>query len=343
MITGKSEQTPRPFRQQRVSAEQNDQDEQGRQEASSDGRSCGVIEDLNQRDAGHRFRGSSDVADTEAYRDEEDQTSHSPDILKIPKDEARWLLMVIAGQNSGYHNYECDNIPNQYTARNLIEEVRSKDVKNCANASNQVRDENSMPALYLVAWKRKVSLTQDEIGTDEVVGRSHCKNPSFTYMVTLRRESSPVIMNHPVIQLIPLAILGGANMATQEYCPPFVGKALQISANEYATASVKTQMPIQEYIITGGPPDCTPMIRTLPSAVQLVTILKLKPIIPRRPKDPWDDLILSLSLVKPALTDPSVVGNLLLIASSSEKASRNLENLDERKVSLLELRSRSVE
>lgn len=62
-------------------------------------------------------------------------------------------------------------------------------------------------------------------------------------------------MNHPVTQLIPLAILGGASIATQEYCPPFVGKALHISASEYATARVKTQMPIQEYIITGGPPD----------------------------------------------------------------------------------------
>ncbi|KAL8941714.1 MAG: hypothetical protein Q9216_002087 [Gyalolechia sp. 2 TL-2023] len=379
MISGKSKETPRPFGQQRVRAEQNDHNDQGRQEASSDSRPGGVIEDLDQRDTSRRFRGFGDVADTEAYRDEEYETSHRSnvyghddcfrcltrrlqhffghmrgrivathakgalqetqysgksraeprEVLKILKDEARRLSMVIAGQDRAYHNYECDHVPNQYTARDFIEEVRPKDVDGGATTSNQVGDKNSMPTLYLVAWKREVSLTQDEVGTDEVVGRSHCKNtcscqslPS-TCIMTGRRESSPVIMNHPVTQLIPLAILGGANIATQEYCPPFVGKALQISANEYATARVKTQIPIQEYIMTGGPPDCTPMIKTLPSAVQLVTILKLKPIIPRRLKDrlsscwypslertasSWLDtswVIFNLSLVRPASTDPS--------------------------------------
>lgn len=32
--------------------------------------------------------------------------------------------------------------------------------------------------------------------------------------------------------------------------------------------------------MTGGPPDSTPRISTPPSAVQLVTMLKLKPIMP---------------------------------------------------------------
>lgn len=74
-------------------------------------------------------------------------------------------------------------------------------------------------------------------------------------------------------------------MATQEYCPPATGYAEHISAIEYATASENAQMPIQDHIITGGPPDSTPTINTPPRAVQLVTILKLKPIMPSRPND----------------------------------------------------------
>lgn len=60
--------------------------------------------------------------------------------------------------------------------------------------------------------------------------------------------SIPVIMNHPVTQLIPLAIFGGASTATQEYWPPFVGKALHISARQYATAKDNAQTPTQEYL-----------------------------------------------------------------------------------------------
>lgn len=55
-------------------------------------------------------------------------------------------------------------------------------------------------------------------------------------------------MNHPVTQLIPLAIFGGASTATQEYWPPFVGKALHISARQYATAKHNAQTPTQEYL-----------------------------------------------------------------------------------------------
>lgn len=44
--------------------------------------------------------------------------------------------------------------------------------------------------------------------------------------------SIPVIMNQPVTHDMPLAMLGGANTATQEYCPPATGYAEQISAME---------------------------------------------------------------------------------------------------------------
>jgi len=53
-------------------------------------------------------------------------------------------------------------------------------------------------------------------------------------------------MNQPVIQDIPLATLGGARTATQEYCPPARGYAEHISAIEYATARPKILTPIHE-------------------------------------------------------------------------------------------------
>ena len=70
----------------------------------------------------------------------------------------------------------------------------------------------------------------------------------------------PTIMNQPVTQDIPLANFGGASAATHEYCPPAIGYVEHISAIEYATAREQMQIPIHEYIITGGPPDCTPTI-----------------------------------------------------------------------------------
>lgn len=53
-------------------------------------------------------------------------------------------------------------------------------------------------------------------------------------------------MNHPVTQLETRAILGGARTATQEYCPPATGSAEHISAIEYATARVRTQIASHE-------------------------------------------------------------------------------------------------
>ena len=60
--------------------------------------------------------------------------------------------------------------------------------------------------------------------------------------------------------------------------------ALHISAIEYATASVNTQVANQPQIMTGGPPVSTPMMRTPLSAIHEVTMLKEKPTIPTRPK-----------------------------------------------------------
>jgi len=53
---------------------------------------------------------------------------------------------------------------------------------------------------------------------------------------------------------------------------------------EYATARERRHTATQPQTMTGGPPDWTPRMRTPLRALQLVTMLKLKPIIPRRPK-----------------------------------------------------------
>lgn len=60
--------------------------------------------------------------------------------------------------------------------------------------------------------------------------------------------------------------------------------ALHISAIEYATARVKTQVASQPQIMTGGPPVSTPIMSTPLSAVHDVTMLKEKPTMPMRPK-----------------------------------------------------------
>lgn len=58
-----------------------------------------------------------------------------------------------------------------------------------------------------------------------------------------------------------------------------------ISANEYATARDSRQMPSQDQTMTGGPPEVMPTTKVPPRAVQQVTILKLKPTMPRREKE----------------------------------------------------------
>ena len=65
------------------------------------------------------------------------------------------------------------------------------------------------------------------------------------------------------------ADFAGESIATQEYWLPATGNALQISANEYATARLKRHTPIQLYMITGGPPEVMPTTRDPPNAVQL--------------------------------------------------------------------------
>jgi hypothetical protein len=52
----------------------------------------------------------------------------------------------------------------------------------------------------------------------------------------------------------------------------------------YATVKVARQTASHPHIITGGPPDSTPMMSTPLKAVQLVTMENEKPTIPTRPK-----------------------------------------------------------
>ena len=81
---------------------------------------------------------------------------------------------------------------------------------------------------------------------------------------------------------MPREIDFGARIATQEYCPPATGYAEHNSANEYATQSEQRQTPSHDQTMTGGPPLVMPTVRTPPSAVQHVTMLKEKPIMPMR-------------------------------------------------------------
>ena len=83
------------------------------------------------------------------------------------------------------------------------------------------------------------------------------------------REHEPIKMNQPQQYERGRAYLGGARIATQEYCPPATGNALQISAKEYATAMLQTLTPTQLQIITGGPPELIPTTSEPASAVQL--------------------------------------------------------------------------
>ena len=87
---------------------------------------------------------------------------------------------------------------------------------------------------------------------------------SMHFILELIVMESPVIISQPVTQLEPLAIyhqnkprsallslitqhtFGGANTATQEYCPPATGREEHISAIEYATVRVSTQIAIHE-------------------------------------------------------------------------------------------------
>jgi hypothetical protein len=83
------------------------------------------------------------------------------------------------------------------------------------------------------------------------------------------REHEPIKMNQPQQYERGRAYFGGARIATQEYCPPATGNALQISAKEYATAMLQTLTPTQLQIITGGPPELIPTTSEPASAVQL--------------------------------------------------------------------------
>lgn len=92
--------------------------------------------------------------------------------------------------------------------------------------------------------------------------------------------------------------------ATHEYWPPATGYIEHISAMGIATASVRSETPMKLKIITGGPPELTPTMKTPLNAVHLlscqwcfvmvihdligshdVTTLKLKPIMLNRPNE----------------------------------------------------------
>lgn len=62
-------------------------------------------------------------------------------------------------------------------------------------------------------------------------------------------------------------------------------KSQLTSAKEYATHSERADIPSQDQTITAGPPATIPTISVPPSAVQLVTIEKLKPIMPIKLKE----------------------------------------------------------
>jgi hypothetical protein len=76
-------------------------------------------------------------------------------------------------------------------------------------------------------------------------------------------------MNHPVTYERPRATFGGASAATHEYCPPATGYIEHISAMGIATARVNKLTPIKLKIITGGPPEVTPTMKTPLNAVHL--------------------------------------------------------------------------
>lgn len=85
----------------------------------------------------------------------------------------------------------------------------------------------------------------------------------------MARQDQPIKINQPHQKASGLRYFGGASTATHEYCPPATGKALQISAKEYATHRLQREIPTQLQIITGGPPSLIPTTREPARAVQL--------------------------------------------------------------------------
>jgi hypothetical protein len=85
----------------------------------------------------------------------------------------------------------------------------------------------------------------------------------------IARQDRPIKINQPHQKASGLLYFGGARTATHEYCPPATGKALQISAKEYATHRLQRQTPTQLQIMTGGPPELIPTTREPARAVQL--------------------------------------------------------------------------
>lgn len=79
----------------------------------------------------------------------------------------------------------------------------------------------------------------------------------------------PISINQPLTYDRPRAILGGANAATQEYCPPATGYIEHISAIGIATARVMMLMARKLKTMTGGPPEVIPTTKTPHSAVHL--------------------------------------------------------------------------
>jgi len=194
----------------------------------------------------------------------------------------RGRLLVVVGRKDGHHDDdEGAHVPDQHGARDAVQEVRSPDVDRGCEEGDRVCNQHCVPALDGERGKDQISLSEDEVCRDEVVGCAHgedsCDGQSPAGLLRSRRYSHrrlgryviPVNMNQPATYENPRATLGGARMATHEYCPPATGYMEHISAMGYATARVSKQTTSQLYTITGGPPALTPTMKTPLSAVQL--------------------------------------------------------------------------
>jgi hypothetical protein len=171
--------------------------------------------------------------------------------------------------------------------RYLIQEMWGTNIRSRGEKYGCARNDHSVPAFDVEVGMAQIGHSQNEIRSDKVVRCPHGQDSSSHVSIQFAPSDTffpyqSTYANHRRTRIpSPISLEQGLLPWIR---PSATRHTLHISAIEYATVSEAKQIPIHGQIMTRRPPALTPAMKTPPRVVQLVRILKLNPIMPRRLK-----------------------------------------------------------
>ena len=114
-----------------------------------------------------------------ALQQAQDGRKGSPEageVLEIVEDETGGLFVGVCGEDDDDNDDEGGDVPDEDAFGDSVEEVGAVDIDGGGHEGDEVGEEDGVPALDYVRGEGEVGLAEDEVGADEVVGRSHCQN-----------------------------------------------------------------------------------------------------------------------------------------------------------------------